>query len=33
MNTKKILGWALGLGLLAATIYVGGRAWKKSQSA
>jgi len=31
METKKIVGYAVGLGLLALTIYVAGKAWKKSQ--
>lgn len=31
METKKIINYAVGLGLLALTVYVAGKAWKKSQ--
>lgn len=32
MESKNLVGYAVGLGLLALTVYVAGKAWKKSQS-
>lgn len=31
MDTKKILGWAIGLVAVGVTIYVASVAWKKGQ--
>ena len=31
MKEQGLIGFAVGLGLLALTVYVAGTAWKKSQ--
>lgn len=31
MENKSLIGYAVGLGLLALTVYIAGKAWKQSQ--